>query len=205
MNKRSSRGAALFRVTVEKVSAPLGAADRDGASPSAAALGAVDEDGASPSSAAAAAPTRAAARPSKDRYATFGSLTVCDLAGSERLKRSGATGQTLREAVVINQSLSALSLVISKLAEKAAHVPYRDSKLTRLLQPCLGGNAKTVMLATVSQDAVDCAETRSTLGYAAHAKRIVNCAKVRHLTAEDSDLRRYVKRGRCCCCCYDWH
>jgi len=89
------------------------------------------------------------------RHTRFSRLNLVDLAGSERLKASGAAGERLKEASSINKSLSALGHVIMSLVDVAAgrrrHVPYRDSRLTFLLQDSLGGNAKTVMVATVSR------------------------------------------------------
>ncbi|GBG29997.1 Kinesin-like protein [Hondaea fermentalgiana] len=112
-------------------------------------------------------------------------LYLVDLAGSERVSASGATGARLKEAANINRSLSALSDVIKALTTPRAadttgkqFVPYRNSALTWLLKESLGGNAKTVMLATVSPDAVNYHETLSTLKYAERAKKIVNKARV---------------------------
>lgn len=96
-----------------------------------------------------------------------GKLNLVDLAGSERQSKTGATGVRLDEAKKINLSLTALSNVINALAENKNHIPYRDSKLTRLLQDSLGGNTKTVMLAAVSPSNDSYDETLSTLRYAA--------------------------------------
>ncbi|XP_051529001.1 kinesin-like protein KIF21B isoform X2 [Myxocyprinus asiaticus] len=100
-----------------------------------------------------------------------------DLAGSERLKRTGATGERAREGISINCGLLALGNVISALGDqckKAGHVPYRDSKLTRLLQDSLGGNSRTVMIACVSPSDRDFMETLNTLKYANRARNIKN-------------------------------
>ncbi|GBM91794.1 Kinesin-like protein KIF21A [Araneus ventricosus] len=100
-----------------------------------------------------------------------------DLAGSERLKRTGATGDRQKESICINSGLLALGNVISALGDKtkkATHVPYRDSKLTRLLQDSLGGNSRTLMIACVSPSDRDFVETLSTLKYANRAKNIRN-------------------------------
>ncbi|XP_052125712.1 kinesin-like protein KIF21A isoform X2 [Frankliniella occidentalis] len=100
-----------------------------------------------------------------------------DLAGSERLKRTGATGERAREGISINCGLLALGNVISALGDKskrALHVPYRDSKLTRLLQDSLGGNSRTVMIACVSPSDRDFMETLNTLKYANRARNIRN-------------------------------
>ncbi|XP_037912108.1 kinesin-like protein KIF21A isoform X3 [Hermetia illucens] len=100
-----------------------------------------------------------------------------DLAGSERLKRTGATGERAREGISINCGLLALGNVISALGDKskrATHVPYRDSKLTRLLQDSLGGNSQTLMIACVSPSDRDFMETLNTLKYANRARNIKN-------------------------------
>uniref|UniRef100_A0A914M1U5 Kinesin motor domain-containing protein n=1 Tax=Meloidogyne incognita TaxID=6306 RepID=A0A914M1U5_MELIC len=98
-----------------------------------------------------------------------------DLAGSERLKRTGATGDRAKEGISINSGLLALGNVISALGSgKVTHVPYRDSKLTRLLQDSLGGNSRTLMIACASPCDVDFIETLNTLNYANRAKNIKN-------------------------------
>ncbi|KAL3888337.1 hypothetical protein ACJMK2_000707 [Sinanodonta woodiana] len=111
-------------------------------------------------------------------------LSLVDLAGSERAQKTGAVGDRLREGSNINKSLTTLGLVISALAEQSGgkkkdkFVPYRDSVLTWLLKDNLGGNSKTVMIATISPAADNFEETLSTLRYADRAKRIVNHAVV---------------------------
>lgn len=100
-----------------------------------------------------------------------------DLAGSERLKRTGATGERAKEGISINCGLLALGNVISALGDmskRALHVPYRDSKLTRLLQDSLGGNSQTVMIACISPSDRDFMETLNTLKYANRARNIKN-------------------------------
>ncbi|ESP04090.1 hypothetical protein LOTGIDRAFT_136727, partial [Lottia gigantea] len=100
-----------------------------------------------------------------------------DLAGSERLKRTGATGDRAKEGISINCGLLALGNVISALGDKAkkgSHVPYRDSKLTRLLQDSLGGNSRTLMIACISPSDRDFMETLNTLKYANRARNIKN-------------------------------
>ncbi|KAJ1449097.1 kinesin motor domain-containing protein, partial [Pelagophyceae sp. CCMP2097] len=99
-----------------------------------------------------------------------------DLAGSERQKKSRASNDRLKEGIAINVGLLALAKVITALCDKGRgprpHVPYRDSKLTRLLQDALGGTARTVMIACVSPDGGDATETLQTLSYAARARRV---------------------------------
>ncbi|XP_031616973.1 kinesin-like protein KIF21A isoform X2 [Contarinia nasturtii] len=100
-----------------------------------------------------------------------------DLAGSERLKRTGATGERAKEGISINSGLLSLGNVISALGDstkKATHIPYRDSKLTRLLQDSLGGNSQTLMIACVSPSDRDFMETLNTLKYANRARNITN-------------------------------
>ena len=102
-----------------------------------------------------------------------GALNLVDLAGSERLSRTGATGDRLKEAQSINKSLSALGDVIFALANKESHVPFRNSKLTYLLQNALGGDAKTLMFVNVAPDAASSQETLCSLRFAA---KVNNCA-----------------------------
>lgn len=101
-------------------------------------------------------------------------MNLVDLAGSENISRSGAQHQRAKEAGSINQSLLTLGRVINSLADKSVHVPFRESKLTRLLQDSLGGNTKTALIATISPAKINSEETCSTLQYAAKAKNIKN-------------------------------
>ena len=107
---------------------------------------------------------------------------IIDLAGSERSKHTNAEGQRLKEAGMINKSLSALGIVINSLVDisegKTRHVHYRDSKLTFLLRDSLGGNSKTTIIATITPGAVICGETLSTLKFAQLAKLIKNKAVI---------------------------
>ncbi|XP_076926452.1 kinesin-like protein KIN-5B [Bidens hawaiensis] len=104
----------------------------------------------------------------------YGKLNLVDLAGSENISRSGARDGRAREAGEINKSLLTLGRVINSLVEHSGHVPYRDSKLTRLLRDSLGGKTKTCIIATVSPSAHCLEETLSTLDYAHRAKNIKN-------------------------------
>ncbi|KAG0178138.1 hypothetical protein DFQ28_006281 [Apophysomyces sp. BC1034] len=126
-----------------------------------------------------------------------------DLAGSERLKRTNAQGDRAREGIAINSGLLALGNVISALGDetrRAAHVPYRDSKLTRLLQDSLGGNSQTLMLACVSPADTNFMETLNTLKYANRARNIKNRVTINQDFAgssiEVNQLRALVSRLR---------
>jgi kinesin family protein 3/17 len=120
-----------------------------------------------------------------------GKLNLVDLAGSERQKKTGATGDLLKEGAKINLSLSALGNVISALSEgKGKHIPYRDSKLTRLLQDSLGGNTKTLMVAAISPADYNFDETMSTLRYANRAKNIKNKPKINE-DPKDTMIREF--------------
>ena len=122
-----------------------------------------------------------------------GKLHLVDLAGSERQSKTKATGKRLKEATKINLSLSTLGNVISALVDgKSSHIPYRNSKLTRLLQDSLGGNSKTLMVANVGPAAYNYDETLSTLRYANRAKNIKNHAKVNE-DPKDALMRQYQK------------
>ncbi|XP_034090216.1 kinesin-like protein KIF21A isoform X1 [Gymnodraco acuticeps] len=122
-----------------------------------------------------------------------------DLAGSERLKRTGATGDRAKEGISINCGLLALGNVISALGDRSkrsTHVPYRDSKLTRLLQDSLGGNSQTVMIACISPSDRDFMETLNTLKYANRARNIKNKVMVNQDKASQqiSTLRTEIAR-----------
>jgi len=102
----------------------------------------------------------------------FGKLHLIDLAGSERLSKTGATGDRLEEAKNINKSLSALGNVIEALQKKNSHVPYRNSKLTYLLQDSLGGHAKTLMFINISPTFYDGEETLCSLQFASRVRKV---------------------------------
>ncbi|XP_032356722.1 kinesin family member 3Cb [Etheostoma spectabile] len=129
--------------------------------------------------------------PDGEDHIRVGKLNMVDLAGSERQSKTGAKGKRLKEAAKINLSLSALGNVISALVNgKSTHVPYRDSKLTRLLQDSLGGNAKTVMIATVGPSHKNFDESLSTLRYASRAKNIKNKPRINE-DPKDALLREF--------------
>eukprot|EP00095_Tigriopus_kingsejongensis_P009941 maker-scaffold981_size73921-snap-gene-0.13 protein:Tk09941 transcript:maker-scaffold981_size73921-snap-gene-0.13-mRNA-1 annotation:"hypothetical protein CAPTEDRAFT_151173" len=126
-----------------------------------------------------------------EQHIRKGKLNLVDLAGSERQAKTEATGERLKEATKINLSLSALGNVISALVDgKSKHIPYRDSKLTRLLQDSLGGNTKTLMVACLSPADNNYDETLSTLRYANRAKNIKNKPKINE-DPKDAMLREY--------------
>ncbi|XP_072521809.1 kinesin-like protein KIF17 isoform X2 [Salminus brasiliensis] len=120
-----------------------------------------------------------------------GKLNLVDLAGSERQSKTGATGDRLQEATKINLSLSALGNVISALVDgRSKHIPYRDSKLTRLLQDSLGGNTRTLMVACLSPADNNYEESLSTLRYANRAKSIQNRPRINE-DPKEALLREY--------------
>ncbi|KAM9815013.1 kinesin-like protein KIF21A isoform 2-T2 [Syngnathus typhle] len=135
-----------------------------------------------------------------DEYETLSAkFHFVDLAGSERLKRTGATGDRAKEGISINCGLLALGNVISALGDRSkrsSHVPYRDSKLTRLLQDSLGGNSQTVMIACISPSDRDFMETLNTLKYANRARNIKNKVVVNQDKASQqiSALRTEIAR-----------
>merc|ERR1712083_477062 len=126
-----------------------------------------------------------------DAHIRVGKLNLVDLAGSERQAKTGAVGDRLKEATKINLSLSALGNVISSLVDgKSVHVPYRDSKLTRLLQDSLGGNARTIMVANLGPANYNYDETITTLRYANRAKNIKNKPRINE-DPKDALLREF--------------
>lgn len=135
-------------------------------------------------------------------------INLVDLAGSEKVKQTGAEGERMKEGAMINKSLSTLGNCIEKLAEKSTNpkkavlVPYRESKLTRLLQNALGGSSKTIMICALSPASSNYEETLSTLRYADRAKKIKNKAVVnenpqeklmRELLEENQKLKEMIQ------------
>lgn len=121
-----------------------------------------------------------------------GKLSMIDLAGSERVGKTGATADRLKEATAINRSLSALGNVISALSTNAAFIPYRDNKLTQLMSDSLGGNAKTLMFVNFSPVDYNAEETLSSLVYASRVKLITNSAEKQQETAEIQRLKKII-------------
>ncbi|XP_076240537.1 kinesin-like protein Klp61F [Calliopsis andreniformis] len=122
-----------------------------------------------------------------------GKLNLVDLAGSENVGRSGAVDRRAREAGSVNQSLLTLGRVITALVERAPHIPYRESKLTRLLQESLGGCTKTSIIATVSPASINLEETLSTLDYAHRAKNITNRPEINQKLSKKEFLKQYTE------------
>ncbi|XP_009896048.2 kinesin-like protein KIF11 [Dryobates pubescens] len=123
----------------------------------------------------------------------IGKLNLVDLAGSENIGRSGAVDKRAREAGNINQSLLTLGRVITALVERAPHIPYRESKLTRILQDSLGGRTKTSIIATVSPASINLEETLSTLEYAHRAKNIMNKPEVNQKLTKKALIKEYTE------------
>ena len=121
-------------------------------------------------------------------------LTLVDLAGSERLSKTMAEGRRAKEGAYINKSLLTLGTVINKLYEgQHKHIPYRDSKLTRILQTALGGNSKTAMITNITPSVLHMDETHSTLRFATRTKSVKNNAVVNEVVNDDALLKRQQK------------
>jgi kinesin family protein 5 len=125
-----------------------------------------------------------------------GQLFLVDLAGSEKVGKTGATGQTLEEAKKINKSLSALGNVINSLTDGTSrHIPYRDSKLTRILQESLGGNSRTTLIINCSPSSFNDAETLGTLRFGMRAKTIKNKARM-NVELSPAELKHLLKEAK---------
>ncbi|KAK9805923.1 hypothetical protein WJX73_005541 [Symbiochloris irregularis] len=176
MNESSSRSHAVFIIIIEQSSAARLADVTPGTGSNAAQASAGGEG--------------------KGANVRVGKLNLVDLAGSERVGITGATGKRLEESKKINQSLSALGNVISALTDPKnarSHVPYRDSKLTRILEDSLGGNCKTTLVATISPALEAFGESLSTLKFANRAKNIRNSASVNEDVDQRTLLRKYER------------
>ncbi|CAJ2499885.1 Uu.00g027380.m01.CDS01 [Anthostomella pinea] len=125
-------------------------------------------------------------------YVSAGKLNLVDLAGSENIQRSGAENKRAAEAGLINKSLLTLGRVINALVDRGSHIPYRESKLTRLLQDSLGGRTKTCIIATISPAKSNLEETISTLDYAFRAKNIRNKPQINQLINKKTLLREFT-------------
>ncbi|ESQ37568.1 hypothetical protein EUTSA_v10002392mg [Eutrema salsugineum] len=129
-------------------------------------------------------------------HSFMATLNLVDLAGSERACQTNADGLRLKEGSHINRSLLTLTTVIRKLSSgrKTDHVPYRDSKLTRILQNSLGGNARTAIICTISPALSHVEQTKKTLSFAMSAKEVTNCAKVNMVVSEKSMLKHLQQK-----------
>ena len=121
-------------------------------------------------------------------------LNFVDLAGSERIKKSGAVGERFKEAVSINSGLLALSKVITSLSNESNHIPFRESKLTRILKDSLGGNAITLMFACISPADICLDETINTLNYASFAKSVKIAPSINLINNNNLDFYENLKR-----------
>jgi hypothetical protein len=124
----------------------------------------------------------------------IGKLTLVDLAGSERADKTGAEAERLTEAMSINKSLSALGDVISALSDGAKFIPYRNNKLTQVMQDSLGGTAKTLMFVNFSPADYNSDETVSSLAYAARVKKITNNVSKSAETEEVTRLKKIIAK-----------
>ncbi|GBF92416.1 hypothetical protein Rsub_04520 [Raphidocelis subcapitata] len=185
MNEVSSRSHAVCIIIVEKCSGGAGSE-------------AASQDALMGRPPAWATGKGGAAAPPTEQSIRVGKLNLVDLAGSERVHITGATGKRLEESKKINASLSALGNVIAALTDRKdrQHIPYRDSKLTRILEDSLGGNCKTTMMCMVSPALEAFAESLSTLKFANRAKNIKNQAVVNEDLDQRTLLRKYERELR---------
>lgn len=134
-------------------------------------------------------------KPNGSEY-QFAKMNLVDLAGSENINRSGSTNQRAKEAGSINQSLLTLGRVINSLVDGASFIPYRESKLTRLLQDSLGGRTKTVLVANIAPTLLDVHASMSTLEYASKAKNIQNVAQIGDKINEELLINELIEDNR---------
>jgi kinesin family protein 3/17 len=171
MNERSSRSHTVFTITIEMMSIIEKKDSQENET--------IDKD-------------QATKKKISKQSLRVGKLNLVDLAGSERQSKTGTTGSVLKEASQINLSLTSLSLVISCLTDKTAtHIPYRNSKLTRILKDSLGGNSKTLLIACIGPNKSHIDETKSTLRFASTAKKIKNKAIINE-DIKDTLLRKFM-------------
>lgn len=199
MNSSSSRSHSVFRLVLESR-----ASSRGGSGPAASSNSSVASDGDSVTSGRSSV-TQSLGTAVKGPV-RISSLSLVDLAGSESVKATGSTGVRQKEGQYINKSLLTLGHVVHKLSEMSAraekesnslmlppkeHIPYRDSKLTRLLQPSLGGNARVCIICNVSPVAVNAEESHNTLKFGSRAKTIQQHASITEIADEKTLLRSY--------------
>ena len=177
MNRNSSRSHTLFQMVIESRVGASGGAGGGG--------GGKQQEGAKESSGG------------DDGAIRVSKLTLVDLAGSERLSKTCAEGTRAKEGAYINKSLLTLGTVINKLSDESTkthkHIPYRDSKLTRILQTALGGNSKTAMISNITPSVLHMDETHSTLRFATRTKSVQNNAVVNEVLNDDALLKRQQK------------
>jgi centromeric protein E len=182
MNERSSRSHTIFRMVVESKA--------KGTTPPPAPAPAAGAPAAEAQAAAGAAP----AQPEAEGAVLVATLNLVDLAGSESVRHTGATGNRAKEGGKINQSLLTLSRVIHALGQEGnVHKGFRDSKLTRILQPSLSGNARMAVVCCITPADKYLEETRSTLQFASRAKLVKTRAVVNEVLDDRAQLRRLKK------------
>lgn len=182
MNERSSRSHTIFRITVES---RLKDTKKNG----------YDEDGDDSDE----EDLLRGNDTEKNGAVRVSTLNLVDLAGSESVRHTGATGERQKEGGIINQSLLTLSRVIGSLGQNATHVNFRDSKLTRILQPSLSGNARMAIICCATPSELYLEETRSTLQFASRAKLVKTRAQVNEVMDDRSlikKLQRELKEAR---------
>ena len=190
MNERSSRSHTIFRITVESRRLNDGSNGNDVKEEEEEEYSDGDDDDARMGGCGGAA---------RDGSVRVSTLNLVDLAGSESVRHTGATGDRQKEGVKINLSLLTLSRVISNLGQGAAHVNFRDSKLTRILQPSLSGNARMAVICCATPSDLYLEETRSTLQFASRAKLVKTRAQVNEVMDDRSlikKLQRELKEAR---------